>query len=128
MKIIFLCSLINEISISLIEENYFNKFFLIDITLFLQKHFYRIQSLINNDLIIYTLIHINLIDQICKKLEIQLISLIKEKLIRDYDDKLIKKIIIHKLLFNLTINDYKELTVSMLIININHHEIILNKS
>ncbi len=73
------------------------------------------------------LIHINLVNRVCKKLEIQSISLIKEKLIRDYDEKIFKKIIIHKILLNLIIENHKKLTVSMLIADINHHEVILSK-
>jgi len=53
--------------------------------------------------------------------------LTKEKLIRDYDKKIFKKIITHKILFNLIIESHKKLTVSMLIADINHHEVILSK-
>ncbi len=73
------------------------------------------------------LIHINLVNRVCKKLEIQSISLIKEKLIRDYDEKIFKKIIIHKILLNLIIENHKKLTVSMLIADIDYHEVILSK-
>ncbi len=76
---------------------------------------------------IYILIHTKLVDQICQKLEIQLIQLAKEKLIREYDEKLTKKIITHKILLNLTVESHKKLTVSMLIANINHHNVILEK-
>ncbi len=76
---------------------------------------------------IYILIHTKLVNQICQKLEIQLIQLVKEKLIREYDKKLTKKIITHKILFNLTVESHKKLIVSMLIININHHDVILKK-
>ena len=76
---------------------------------------------------IYILIHTKLVDQICQKLEIQLIWLAKEKLIREYDEKLTKRIIIHKILLNLTVEDHKKLTVSMLIADINHHDVILKK-
>ncbi len=73
------------------------------------------------------LIHDKLVNKVCKKLEIQFILLVKEKLIREYDDKLAKKIITHKILLNLTIKSYKELTVSMLIADIKHYEAILSK-
>ncbi len=73
------------------------------------------------------LIHANLVNRVCKKLEIQPISLTKKKLIRDYDEKIFKKIIIHKILLNLIIESYKKLTVSMLIADIDHHEVILSK-
>ncbi len=73
------------------------------------------------------LIHANLVNRICKKLEIQFISLTKKKLIRDYDEKIFKKIIIHKILLNFIIESHKKLTVSMLIADINHHKVILSK-
>ena len=63
-----------------------------------------------------------------QELKIQSISLAKEKLIRDYDEKISKKIITHKILFNLIIESHKKLTVSMLIADIDYHEIILGKS
>jgi len=76
---------------------------------------------------IYILIHTKLVNQICQKLEIQLIQLAKEKLIREYDGKLMRKIIIHKILLNLTVESHKKLTVSMLIADIDHHDVILEK-
>ncbi len=82
--------------------------------------------MINNDFVIYTLIHIRLVDKVCKKLKIQFISLAKKKLIQEYDEKLTKKIITYKILLNLTIKSHKKLTMSMLIANIKHHEAILS--
>ncbi len=73
------------------------------------------------------LIHDKLVNKICQKLEIQSILLAKEKLIWDYDEKLVRKTIIHKILLNLTIKSHKKLTMSMLIIDIEHHEAILSK-
>jgi len=83
--------------------------------------------LINSDFIIYTLIHTRLVNKVCKKLEIQFISLTKEKLIQDYDEKLFKKTITHKILLDLMIKSHKKLTVSMLITDIEHYEAILSK-
>ncbi len=120
-----MCNLIDEISS--IEENYFEKSFLVDVTLFSQGEFFKLRSLIDSDSTIYILIHTKLVDQICQKLEIQLIRLAKEKLIREYDGKLARKIIIHKILLNLTVESHKKLTVSMLIADIDHHDVILKK-
>jgi len=123
IKIISLCKL-NEI---LSKENYFERSFLIDTHLIFQKQSFSLHFLINSDSIIYMIIHFNLVDKICKKLKIQFISLTKEKLIRNYDEKIFKKIITHKILFNLIIKSYKKLIISMLIPDINHHEVILSK-
>ncbi len=120
-----MCNLIDEISS--IKENYFEKSFLVNVTLFSQDKFFKLRSLIDSDLMIYILIHTKLVNQICQKLKIQLIWLAKEKLIREYDEKLTKKIIIHKILLNLTVESHKKLTVSMLIADINHHDVILEK-
>jgi len=118
-----LCKL-NEI---LSEKNYFEKSFLINVFLNSQNQSFSLHSLIDSDSVTYMLIHTNLVNKVCEKLKIQSISLIKEKLIRDYDEKIFKKIITHKILFNLIIKSHKKLTVSMLITDINHHEVILNK-
>ncbi len=115
---------LNEI---LSEENYFEKLFLIDIILNSQNQSFSLRSLIDSDSVAHTLIHANLVNRVCKKLEIQSISLTKEKLIRDYDEKISKKIITYKILFNLIIESHKKLTVSMLIADIDHHEVILSK-
>ncbi len=45
----------------------------------------------------------------------------------NYDEKIFKKIITHKILLNLIIESYKKLTVSMLITDIDYHEVILSK-
>ncbi len=109
------------------KENYFEKSFLIDAHLIFQKQSFSLRLLIDSDSVIYTIIHFNLVNKVCKKLRIQFISLIKEKLIRDYDEKISKKTITHKILLNLIIKSHKKLTVSMLIADINHHEVILSK-
>jgi len=110
-----------------LKENYFEKSFLINAHLISQKQSFSLCSLINNDSVIYMIIHFNLVDKVCEKLKIQSISLTKEKLIRDYDKKISKKTITHKILLNLIIKSHKKLTVSMLIADINHHEVILSK-
>jgi len=109
------------------EENYFEKSFLIDVSLNSQNRSFSLRSLIDSDSAAHTLIHANLVNRVCEKLGIQPISLAKEKLIRGYDGKISKKIITHKILFNLIIESHKKLTVSMLIADIDHHEVILSK-
>jgi len=123
VKIISLCNL-NEI---LLKENYFDKSFLLNAFLILQNESFNLCFLINSDSVIYMIIYINLVNKVCKELKIQFISLTKEKLIKEYDEKIFKKIITHKILLNLIIESHKKLTVSMLIVYINHHEVILEK-
>ncbi len=109
------------------KENYFEKLFLIDAYLISQNWSFSLRSLIDSDSVVYMIIHSNLVNKICEKLKIQFISLTKEKLIRDYDEKIFKKIITHKILFNLIIKSHKKLIISMLIVDIDHHEVILSK-
>ncbi len=90
-------------------------------------HSFNLWSLIDSDFAVYMLIHIRLVNKVCKKLEIQFILLTKKKLIWNYDEKLFKKVITHKILLNLTIESHKKLTMSMLIVDIEHHEAILSK-
>ncbi len=123
VKIISLCNLDEILS----KENYFDKSFLVDAFLILQNESFSLRSLINSDSVIYMIIHINLVDRVCKELKIQSISLTKEKLIKEYDEKIFKKTITHKILLNLIIESHKKLTVSMLMTDINHHEVILSK-
>ncbi len=124
VKIISLCNLDEILS----KENYFDKSFLVDALLILQNKSFNLCFLIDSDSVIYTIIHINLVNKVCKKLKIQSMLLTKEKLIKEYDEKIFKKTITHKILLNLIIESHKKLTVSMLIADINHHEVILEKS
>jgi len=110
-----------------LKENYFEKSFLIDVHFISQKQSFNLCSLINNDSVVYMIIHFNLVNKVYEKLRIQSISLTKEKLIKDYDEKIFKKIITHKILFNLIIESHKKLTISMLITDIDHHKVIWNK-
>jgi len=118
--------LCNQVEI-LLKENYFEKLFLINVSLISQSNSFSLRFLINSDFIIYTLIHNKLVNKVCKKLEIQSILLAKEKLIQEYNEKLFKKAIIHKILLNLMIESHKKLIVSMLIADIDHHKAILSK-
>ncbi len=111
----------------LLKENYFEKSFLINASFIFQSNSFNLHSLIDSDFVVYMLIHDKLVDKVCQKLEIQFILLAKEKLIQDYDEKLVRKTITHKILFNLTIKSHKKLTMSMLIADIEHHETILSK-
>jgi len=118
--------LYNQIEV-LLKENYFEKSFLINASLISQSNSFNLRSLIDSDFVIYMLIHDKLVNKVCQKFEIQSISLAKEKLIREYDEKLARKTIIYKILLNLTIKSHKKLTVLMLIADIEHYEAILSK-
>ncbi len=56
-----------------------------------------------------------------------LLSLLFLFSLQDYDEKLFKKVITYKILLNLTIKNHKKLNMSMLITDIEYHEVILSK-
>jgi hypothetical protein len=118
--------LCNQIEI-LQKESYFEKSFLINAFLISQNKSFSLWSLVNSDSAVYILIHMRLVNKVCRELELQFISLFKEKLIHDYDEKLFKKTITHKILSNLIINSHKKSIVFMLIVDLEHHEAILSK-
>jgi len=68
-----------------------------------------------------------LVNKVCRELKLQFISLFKEKLIHNYNEKLFEKTITHKILFNLIINSHKKFIIFMLITDLEHHEAILSK-
>ncbi len=123
IEIISLCSQIEV----LLKENYFEKSFLINASFISQSNSFSLCSLIDSDFIVYMLIHDKLVNKVCQKLKIQFILLVKEKLIRNYDEKLVRKTITHKILLNFMIESHKKLTMSMLIADIEHYEVILSK-
>ena len=66
----------------------------------------------------YIFINYKLIDKIYNLLEIVFISLIISKRIRDFDKKVFKNLIIYTLYLNLSLIDYSEAIVSILITNL----------
>ncbi len=62
------------------------------------------------------------------QLQIELLALIKAKSIQEFDDHYAKKLIIHVIYLNLTVQDHMIDTASMLITWLNQHQMILEKT
>ena len=75
----------------------------------------------------YIIINEIIVFEMCKQLQIESYSLSKSKPLRDYNEQLIKKSIIHYLLFILNIHDYKKDLCFILIIKIKQHNFIFEK-
>ena len=75
----------------------------------------------------YTIINKTLILDVCSKLNIKPLPLSKPKPLRNYDGKLLKKLITHFILPSLTINGHKERLYPILITPLGHHSVILGK-
>ena len=85
-------------------------------------------SLINYNYIkTYIVINKIIVPEICERLQIESYSLFKFKSLREYDGQLIKKPITHCLLSILRIQDHKEKSCSILIIQLRHYNLILKK-
>ena len=85
-------------------------------------------SFINCDCIkIYIVINKTIISQICERLQIESYLLFKLKSLREYDDQLAKKLITHYLLPTLKVQDYKKKSYFILITQLKHHDLILEK-
>ena len=76
---------------------------------------------------IYTVINKIIIFEVCKQLQIELYSFSKLKSLRDYNEQLIKKLIIYYLLLILNVHDYKKDLYFILIAKIEQYNLIFEK-
>ena len=82
----------------------------------------------NIDCIVYTVIDEALIKNICEQLQIAFISLFVFRSFRDYNEQIAFKPIIYIIYSTFKINEHAEQICSMLIISLNNHRIIIDKS
>ena len=82
----------------------------------------------NINCIVYTMIDETLIKIICEQLQIASILLFVFRFLRDYNEQIALKPIIHVIYFILKINEYAEQICFMLIVSLNNYCIIINKS
>jgi len=89
---------------------------------------YSLKSLIDIEAVDYSFIDELIAQNVCDHLQIELLSLIKLKSIREFDDHYAKKLITHAIYSNLTVQDHMKHFVSMLITWLSQHQIILEKT
>jgi len=89
---------------------------------------YSLKSLINIEAANYSFIDELTAQNIYDHLQIESLSLIKFKSIREFDDHYAKKLIIHAIYSNLTFQDHMKCFVFMLITQLSQHQIILEKT
>ncbi len=89
---------------------------------------YSLKSLINIKAADYLFIDEVIAQIICDQLQIESLTLIKAKSIREFNDHYVKKFIIHVIYSNLTVQDHTIDTAFMLIIQLNQHQMILEKT
>ena len=119
----------NNIYLTNTSNNLLARYSLIIIIILLLQ--YRISlyaTLVNSNYSnIYTIISEIIVSRLYKILQLKSISLLKLKLLREYNNKLIKKSITYYLLLNLSVSDYKKRTYSILITPLNIYNVILKK-
>jgi len=89
---------------------------------------YSLKSLIDTEVADYSFIDKLIAQNVCDHLQIKSLSLIKLKSIRKFDDYYAKKLIIHAIYLNLTVQDHMKRFVSMLITRLDQHQMILEKT
>jgi len=89
---------------------------------------YSLKSLIDIEAVDYLFIDELITQNVCDHLQIEFLSLIKLKSIRKFDDHYAKKLITHAIYLNLTVQDHMKCFVFMLIIWLNQHQMILEKT
>ncbi len=89
---------------------------------------YSLKSLIDTEAADYSFIDELIAQNVCDHLQIESLSLIKFKSIREFDDHYAKKLITHAIYSNLTVQDHMKRFVFMLITRLNQHQMILEKT
>ncbi len=89
---------------------------------------YSLKSLIDIEAADYSFINELIAQNVYDHLQIEFLSLIKLKSIRKFDDHYAKKLITHAIYLNLTVQDHMKRFVSMLITQLNQHQMILEKT
>jgi len=89
---------------------------------------YSLKSLIDIEAADYSFIDELTAQNVCDHLQIESLSLIKLKSIREFDDYYAKKLITHAIYSNLTIQDHIKCFVFMLITQLDQHQMILEKT
>jgi len=82
---------------------------------------YSLKSLIDIEAADYSFINEVITQIVCDQLQIELLTLIKAKSIREFNDHYAKKLITHVIYLNLTVQDHTIDTASMLITQLNQH-------
>ena len=106
---------------------FIKRLLIINCTLSFNDNRHRLKALIDIDATDYAFIDREIAQLVCNMLSMKFVSLLKSKLLIEFDDRHISSII-HVIYFKLTIELYFELIVLLLIIDFDSHSIILEKS
>jgi len=115
-------------TMSMLDDSFASEPLTIECVLSSNEISYSLKSLIDIEAADYSFIDEVIAQIVCDQLQIESLTLIKAKSIREFDDHYAKKLITHVIYLNLTVQDHMIDTASMLITQLNQHQIILEKT
>jgi len=89
---------------------------------------YSLKSLIDIEAADYSFIDEVITQIVCDQLQIESLTLIKTKSIREFNDHYAKRLITHVIYLNLTVQNHTVEITSMLITQLDQHQMILEKT
>jgi len=107
------------------DDSFDFKSFTVDVILSSLEKIFRFFVLINTKVIDMTFIDESLMSELCERFNIQLILLLKSKLIQLYDEISDRKSITYALYTSIMIQEHKNEIMSLLITHLNQHKIII---
>ncbi len=115
-------------TISSSDDFFASKSLTIEYVLFNNEISYSLKSLIDTEATDYSFIDESIAQNVYDHLQMKFLSLIKLKSIRKFDDHYAKKLIIHAIYSNLTVQDHMKRFVFMLITWLDQNQMILEKT
>jgi len=117
-----------SLTISSSDNLFASKSLTIECVLFSNEINYSLKSLIDIKAADYSFIDEVITQIVCDQLQIESLTLIKAKSIQEFNDHYVKKLITHVIYLNLTVQDHTIDTAFMLIIQLNQHQMIFEKT
>ena len=108
-------------------DSFVKRSLIISCILFFDNNQHKLETLIDIDAIEYAFIDRQIAQLVCDMLHMKSVSLLKSKSLIEFDDRHASSIT-HVIYLKLTIELHFELTALLLIIDLNNHSIILEKS
>jgi len=128
----FIKDVIKDVLISLMmsmsDDSFASESLIIKYVLSSNEINYSLKSLIDIEAAEYSFINEVIAQIVYDQLQIKSLTLIKAKSIREFNDYYAKKLITYVIYLNLTVQDHMIDIASMLIIQLNQHQMILEKT
>ncbi len=115
-------------TISMSNDSFASESLIIECVLSSNENSYSLKSLIDIEAADYSFIDEVIAQIVCDQLQIESLTLIKAKSIREFNDYYAKKLITHVIYLNLTVQDHMIDIAFMLITRLDQHQIILEKT